>query len=124
MAGGVPTQWAKVADYPDLDRRDIPDLRLCILATAPMPPDLVERITERLGCPVVVRYAMTESPSISGTDPGDPPNLLYRTVGRPQAGVEVAIRTTDGTDVLACRDRGRPRARPLRHAGLLARNLG
>jgi len=99
VAGAVPTQWAKVASYPDLDRREVANLRLCISATAPMPPDLVERLTGRLGCPVVVRYAMTESPSISGTDPGDPPHLLYRTVGRPQAGVELRLTDTAGEPV-------------------------
>jgi len=34
---------------------------------------------------VVVRYAMTESPSITGTSPDDPPEVQYRTVGKPQA---------------------------------------
>jgi len=38
-----------------------------------------------------VRYAMTESPSITGTEPDDPPEVQHRTVGRPQAGMEVAV---------------------------------
>ena len=49
-------------------------------------------MTERLRCPVVVRYAMTECPSITGTEPGDPPDVQYRTVGRAQAGTEIEIR--------------------------------
>jgi acyl-CoA synthetase (AMP-forming)/AMP-acid ligase II len=95
VAGGVPTQWAKVMELAELDDADLSALRLCLSATAPAPPELVARMTERLGAPVVVRYAMTESPSITGTEPGDRPEVLYRTVGRPQAGVEVELRESD-----------------------------
>jgi acyl-CoA synthetase (AMP-forming)/AMP-acid ligase II len=96
VAGGVPTQWAKVVELPGLADADLSALRLCLSATAPAPPELVARMTERLGAPVVVRYAMTESPSITGTEPGERPEVLYRTVGRPQEGVEVELRDGDG----------------------------
>jgi acyl-CoA synthetase (AMP-forming)/AMP-acid ligase II len=98
LAGGVPTQWAKIVERPELEGADLSSLRLCASATAPTPPELVERVVKKLGCPLVVRYAMTESPSITGTEPGDPPEVLYRTVGRPQTGVEVQLR--DGEEVL------------------------
>jgi acyl-CoA synthetase (AMP-forming)/AMP-acid ligase II len=98
VAGGVPTQWAKIVERPELEAADVTSLRLCVSATAPAPPELVERVMKKLGCPLVVRYAMTESPSITGTDPGDPPEILYRTVGRPQTGVEVQLR--DGEQVV------------------------
>jgi acyl-CoA synthetase (AMP-forming)/AMP-acid ligase II len=96
VAGAVPTQWAKLLEEPGLGRADVPGLRIGVAATAPAPPELVERVVERLGCPLVVRYAMTESPSITGTEPGDPPGILYRTVGRPQAGIELSIRPVGG----------------------------
>ncbi|HEX5587007.1 MAG TPA: class I adenylate-forming enzyme family protein [Acidimicrobiia bacterium] len=99
VAGGVPTQWAQIVDHPALGETDLGALRLCVAATAPTPPELVERVTARLGCPLVVRYAMTESPSISGTAPGDTPDVLYRSVGRPQAGVTLALRDETGADV-------------------------
>jgi acyl-CoA synthetase (AMP-forming)/AMP-acid ligase II len=98
LAGGVPTQWAKIVERPELEGADLTSLRLCASATAPASPELVERVMKKLGCPLVVRYAMTESPSITGTDPGDPPEILYRTVGRPQTGVEVQLR--DGERVV------------------------
>lgn len=41
--------------------------------------------------PLVVRYAMTESPSICGTKINDPPEVQATTVGRPQHGVEVRV---------------------------------
>jgi len=88
---GVPTQWMKLMELPELDSTPLPQLRLCVTATAPAPPELVEQVTRRLGCPMISRYAMTESPSISGTAPGDDPQVLYRTVGKPQEGIQVSI---------------------------------
>ena len=99
VVGGVPTQWAKVVDHPAVATADLSSLRLCLSATAPAPPELVKRMRERLGCSVVVRYAMTESPSITGTEPGDAPEVLYRSVGRPQRGVEVELRDDEGRAV-------------------------
>ncbi|MCU1594963.1 MAG: Long-chain-fatty-acid--CoA ligase FadD13 [Frankiales bacterium] len=90
VCGGVPTQFAKLLEL-DLEAHDLSALRLALVATAPAAPDLVAAITARMGCPVVVRYAMTECPSISGTEPGDAPEVLFRTVGRPQVGVEVRL---------------------------------
>jgi acyl-CoA synthetase (AMP-forming)/AMP-acid ligase II len=99
VAGGVPTQWAKLLEHPGLDDADVSDLRLCLVAAAPASPELVERVTGRLGCPMIVRYAMTESPSITGTEPGDPAEVLFRTVGRPQVGMEVMVAGEDGVPV-------------------------
>jgi acyl-CoA synthetase (AMP-forming)/AMP-acid ligase II len=97
VVGGVPTQWAKLLEEPESGH--LPDLRIGIAATAPAPPDLVADVGTRLGVPLVVRYAMTESPTICGTEPDDPPEVQFRTVGRPQAGVEVAVTGPDGRPV-------------------------
>jgi acyl-CoA synthetase (AMP-forming)/AMP-acid ligase II len=88
-----------VLEQPELADTDVSRLRLCVVATAPAPPELVERVTGALGCPLAVRYAMTESPSITGTEPGDDPEVLFRTVGRPQDGVELEIRDEAGASV-------------------------
>jgi acyl-CoA synthetase (AMP-forming)/AMP-acid ligase II len=93
------SMWAKVLEEPALDSVDTAALRIGVVATAPAPPELVERVAARLGCALVVRYAMTESPSITGTEPGDPPDASYRTVGRPQPGVEVELRDDAGAAV-------------------------
>jgi acyl-CoA synthetase (AMP-forming)/AMP-acid ligase II len=97
VVGGVPTQWAKLLDEPAAEQ--LPDLRVGIAATAPAPPDLVAAVAARIGVPLVVRYAMTESPTICGTEPDDPPEVQARTVGRPQEGVEVAVTDDDGRPV-------------------------
>jgi acyl-CoA synthetase (AMP-forming)/AMP-acid ligase II len=91
VAAGVPTQWDKLMALADVDMGDFSFIRVCVAATAPVPPDLARAVTSRIGRPLIVRYATTESPSISGTRAGDPPEILYLTVGRPQRGVEVQI---------------------------------
>ena len=101
MGWGVPTQWAKLVDLPQLADADLSALRLCSTGSAPVTPELAEKMRTRLGCPIVVRYACTESSSITGTRPDDPPEVLLHTVGRPQAGIELKLVDADGTEVRA-----------------------
>jgi acyl-CoA synthetase (AMP-forming)/AMP-acid ligase II len=91
VAGGVPTQWAKLLDEPSMQTGPLTDLRVGIAATAPASPELIRRTAEMIGVPLVVRYAMTESPSITGTDPTDSPEVQATTVGRPQDGMSIAV---------------------------------
>jgi acyl-CoA synthetase (AMP-forming)/AMP-acid ligase II len=91
VAGAVPTQWAKLLDVDGVSPQVLPHLRIGVAATAPAPPELVRRVAECIGVPLVVRYAMTECPTISGTEPHDTPEIQFRTVGRPAAGMDVRI---------------------------------
>lgn len=99
VAGGVPTQWIKLLGHPELPPADQLHLRVGIAAMAPVPPELVAAVQERLGVPLIVRYAMTESPSVTGTAPGDDPEVLLRTVGRPRGGMEVKVVDANGAVV-------------------------
>ncbi|MBJ7336496.1 class I adenylate-forming enzyme family protein [Mycolicibacterium sp.] len=91
VAGAVPTQWAKLLEVDGVSPEALPHLRIGVVATAPASPALVRGVAERIGVPLVVRYAMTECPTISGTEPGDSTEVQFRTVGRPAAGMEVRI---------------------------------
>jgi acyl-CoA synthetase (AMP-forming)/AMP-acid ligase II len=91
VAGAVPTQWAKLLEVDGVRPEALPHLRIGVAATAPAPPDLVRAAAERIGVPLVVRYAMTECPTICGTEPADAPDIQFRTVGRPAAGMEVRV---------------------------------
>jgi acyl-CoA synthetase (AMP-forming)/AMP-acid ligase II len=108
VGAGVPTQWAKLVELPQVAAADLTRLRVCLAATAPAPPELVVRMRTLLGCPVVVRYAMTESPSITGTSPDDPPEVQYRTVGKPQAETSIDLVDARG-DVVPSGEVGRVR---------------
>jgi acyl-CoA synthetase (AMP-forming)/AMP-acid ligase II len=94
--GGVPTQWERLLRVPDVDDVDLSHVRVGTAASAPIRPEVVKEIAERFGFPVIVRYAMTESPTISGTEPTDPPDVQFRTVGRPQRGMEVSVAAPPG----------------------------
>jgi len=91
VAGAVPTQWTKLLDVDGVNPQALPHLRIGVVATAPAPPELVRQVAERIGVPLVVRYAMTECPTISGTAAEDPPEVQFRTVGRPAPGMDVRI---------------------------------
>jgi acyl-CoA synthetase (AMP-forming)/AMP-acid ligase II len=99
VAGGVPTQWSKLLDEPAIGATDLSHVRIGLVATAPASPELVERVAARIGCPLVVRYAMTESPSITGTEPDDEPEVQFHTVGRPQAGMQIEMVDEAGSHV-------------------------
>jgi acyl-CoA synthetase (AMP-forming)/AMP-acid ligase II len=94
--GAVPTQWERLLRLPDVEDVDLSHVRVGTSASAPIRPEVVKEIAERLGFPVIVRYAMTESPTISGTEPDDPPDVQFRTVGRPQHGMEVSVSAGEG----------------------------
>jgi acyl-CoA synthetase (AMP-forming)/AMP-acid ligase II len=96
VAGAVPTQWAKLLEVDGVSPQALPHLRIGIAATAPAPPELVRRVAQQIGVPLVVRYAMTECPTICGTEPTDAAEVQFRTVGRPATEMEVRV-ASDGT---------------------------
>jgi acyl-CoA synthetase (AMP-forming)/AMP-acid ligase II len=95
LAGGAPTQWEKLLDVLEAEGGELPRFRVGVVATAPAPPPLIERVRAVLGCRMVVRYAMTESPSISGTEPEDSDEIRSRTVGRAQSGMTIRVLDED-----------------------------
>ena len=98
---GVPTQWELMLRTPDLSSKNFSSLRLIATGAARVPAPLVFALQERFGCSVVVRYATTEASVISGTLPGDAPEVIEQTVGRPSATVEVRITDEDGRPLVA-----------------------
>lgn len=91
---GVPTQYALLCDRLDaagVGAGMLGDLRIAGIGGARIPPDLVARIEATLGAPVVARYASTETCIATGTSPGDPPEVVATTVGRPTPPVEVRV---------------------------------
>src|SRR5271156_993416 len=99
VAGAVPTQWAKLLDVDGVCPQALSHLRIGVAATAPVPPELVRRVAEGIGVPLVVRYAMTECPTICSTEPTDTAEVQFRTVGRPASGMEVRIGPDGGVEV-------------------------
>jgi acyl-CoA synthetase (AMP-forming)/AMP-acid ligase II len=93
---GVPTQWRLMLDAPAFATTDLSALRIAGTGAAVVPPELVREMEERLGCPVVIGYTSTEAAITTGTVPGDEPEVIARTVGRPRVNVEVEVVGDDG----------------------------
>jgi acyl-CoA synthetase (AMP-forming)/AMP-acid ligase II len=94
MGTGVPTQWELVLTHPDLARTDFSELRVCGIGGAAISPDLVRRMRELLGCPVLSRYTSTEAGVTTSTVIGDPDEIVATTVGRAVPEVELRIVST------------------------------
>ena len=91
---GVPTQYALLCDLLEasgIGPQRLPHLRIAGIGGARIPPELVRRIESTLGAPVVARYASTETCIATGTPPGDAPEVVATTVGRPTPPVELRI---------------------------------
>ncbi|MCU1459298.1 MAG: acyl-CoA synthetase (AMP-forming)/AMP-acid ligase [Actinomycetia bacterium] len=99
MTVGVPTQWSLLLEHPDLAHTDFSRLRVAAVGGAGIPADLVPRMRERLGCPVITRYTSTEAGAVTSTVIGDPDEVVSHTVGRPAPEVELRVVGTEGEDV-------------------------
>lgn len=97
---GVPTQYRMMFDHPLFDTTDVSSLRVAGIGAARVPPELVEEMRTKLGCPVVHRYASTESCLATGTRLTDDIATICTTVGRPNGGVELKIVDSDTDAVL------------------------
>lgn len=96
---GVATQWELMMRNPRFDEMDFSAMRIAMMGASHIPSSLVRQVRERLGVPVVVRYTSTEACLTTGTDPGDPVEVVANTVGKPLPGVEVELVDGDGNRV-------------------------
>jgi acyl-CoA synthetase (AMP-forming)/AMP-acid ligase II len=96
---GVPTQYRMMFDHPSFPTLDTSHLRLAGIGAARIPPELVVEMRERLQCPVVVRYASTESSVATGTRLDDDVETICTTVGQPNGGVELRLDDVGPTGV-------------------------
>ncbi len=101
VAQGVPTQWALMLASEALPRSDLSTLRVAGTGAARMTASMVAEVRRRFGVPVVVRYTSTESSLGTGTTLTSSDEEVATTVGRPVAGVELAIVDDDGDPVPA-----------------------
>jgi acyl-CoA synthetase (AMP-forming)/AMP-acid ligase II len=103
MGTGVPTQWTLVLDHPEVARTDFSQLRVAGIGGAAIAPELVRRMREVLGCPVISRYTSTEAGVTTSTRVGDDDEVVATTVGRPAPEVELRIAGGENIGEILCR---------------------
>ena len=96
---GVPTMLLLMLRMPDFNQYDLSSLRNCYSGAAPIAPELVYALKERIGCSIANGYGMTETGTISITTPDDPVEAPAHTVGRPAPDVEVKITDDDRNEL-------------------------
>ena len=95
----TPTMLKRIADLPDIDRRDLSSIRWFSQGAAPMPPYLVRRWCDLIGPEkVCMAYGMTENLGLTAIRGSE--YLEHEgSVGRPIRGTEVRILDTDGAEL-------------------------
>lgn len=99
---GAPTIYQSILDAPDRERHDLSSLRVAVTGAADIPVELIRRMHDELPFSVIVTgYGLTEAGTASATGPGDDPETIATTVGRPRPGFELRIVDAEGADVPA-----------------------
>lgn len=93
-----------------VERQGISSLRRFVTAGAAIPRVLVHRAVDRLRIDVISAWGMTEFGTPCCTRPGDPPEKIFGTDGRPTRGTEMRVVDDQGEPVPANVD-GRLEAR-------------
>lgn len=90
---GVPTMFIKKLEHPDFQRYNLSTLRTGIMAGAPCPAPLMQRVQKDMHMrDVTICYGMTETSPVSfQTSTGDPPERRVSTVGRVQPHLEARV---------------------------------
>ncbi|MGI9382072.1 MAG: AMP-binding protein [Methyloligellaceae bacterium] len=95
---GVPTMFIAELDDPDFAQFDLSSLRTCIMAGAPCPVELMNRVIREMHLDeITIAYGMTETGPVSfQTAIDDPLERRVATVGRVLPHTEIKIVDADG----------------------------
>lgn len=90
---GVPTMFIAMLDDPDFGQYELSSLRTGIMAGAPCPVKLMQRVIDDLHMSeITIGYGMTETgPLSTQTLPDDPLELRVGSVGRPLSHTEIKV---------------------------------
>jgi acyl-CoA synthetase (AMP-forming)/AMP-acid ligase II len=97
---GAPTIYQAILDHPRRDEHDLSSLRVAVTGAADIPVELIRRIFDELPFSVVITgYGLTEGGTAAATSPGDDPETIATTVGRPRPSFELRIVDSERRDV-------------------------
>jgi acyl-CoA synthetase (AMP-forming)/AMP-acid ligase II len=92
---GPPTIFQTLLDHPERGSFDLSSLRLAVTGAAVVPVALVERMQSELSLTVLTAYGLTEAVVATMCRPGDSPETVAHTCGRPLAGFELRLGEKD-----------------------------
>lgn len=104
----VPTMYTMLLESPAFSRDRLKSLRRVFYSASPMPPGLLERVIEALGCEIGQGYGMTETSArltalspeeherFSGRDASNLERARLASAGRPIVGTEVRVVNQQG----------------------------
>ncbi len=100
---GPPTLYQTLLGHPARHEHDLSSLRLAVTGAAVVPVELVRQMADELGFETVLTaYGLTESTGVvTMCRPGDPPEVVATTSGRPIPGVAVKLVDGAGAEVPA-----------------------
>ena len=89
----VPTMVVTMLDRPNFAEHDLSSIHFMVAGAAPVAPALLERVTERIGCRMMICFGLTEAGgAVTNTAIGDGAHELANTLGRALPGVQIEIR--------------------------------
>jgi long-chain acyl-CoA synthetase len=92
---GVPTMFADLLAYPDLDSYDLSSLRIAISGGASIPAPLLDAFEERFGLVILEGYGLTETASTTTFNISADERRAY-SVGKPIWGTQTQVRDEHG----------------------------
>jgi acyl-CoA synthetase (AMP-forming)/AMP-acid ligase II len=97
---GPPTLYQSILDHPQRGAYDLASLRVAVTGAADIPVELIRRIRGELPFSVIISgYGLTEAGTATATSPGDSPEVVATTVGRPRPGFELRVVDREGNDL-------------------------
>jgi len=91
----VPTMFADVLSYPDLDDYDLSSLRIAISGGASIPAPVLDAFEERFGLVILEGYGLTETASTTTFNVSADERRAY-SVGKPIWGTQTQVWDADG----------------------------
>lgn len=92
---GPPTIFQTLLDHPERSSFDLSSLRLAVTGAAVVPVAMIERMQSEMSLTVLTAYGLTEAVVATMCRPGDSPETVAHTCGRPLAGFELRLGEQD-----------------------------
>ncbi|MGE4562089.1 MAG: alpha/beta fold hydrolase [Rhodospirillales bacterium] len=87
---GVPTLFAAINNFPELDDYDLSSIKFCISGGAPLSPDVRTRFEDQTGCNLVEGYGLSEASPVVACSPAGGLSM-EGSVGIPLPGTVIEI---------------------------------